>query len=61
MEDFPQPVGISIVSQMMTGSVQAVPGMVTSECEMKNEISKTNPLSTADGETLSALPTCSHP
>ena len=61
MEDFPQPVGIPIVSQIITGLVQAVPEIVTSECEMKNETRITSPLRTADGATLNALPTCSHP
>lgn len=61
MEDFPQPVGIPIVSQIITDLVQAVPVIVTSECEMKNETRITSPLRTADGATLNALPTCSHP
>lgn len=61
MEDFPQPVGIPMVSQIITGSIQAVPVIVTSECETKNETRIISPLRTADEETLNALPTCSHP
>lgn len=61
MEVFPQPVGIPMVSQIITGSIQAVPAILTPECEAKNEIRIISPLRTADEETLNALPTCSHP